>query len=184
MKSITLSQSVEIPETSWCHPSLTLEKSPIHGTGVFTKEPIERYSIVFIWGGVIIRGNGLKANEAVRHTTVAIAPETWLSAQDEGSLSLDDYVNHSCNPNIGLISENVLVAINTIEIDEELTADYCTWLDDDSYVMKRTCNCGGSNCRSTIRGSDWRLPCVMKNLLPFYSPFLKHRAIGLLSSDS
>ncbi|MFA4953537.1 MAG: SET domain-containing protein [Candidatus Pacearchaeota archaeon] len=62
------------------------------------------------------------------------------------------FLNHSCNPNVGIIikqNEIHLVAIKNIFIGEEITFDYSTTMDEDDWTMK--CNCGDKNCREIIK---------------------------------
>jgi len=63
------------------------------------------------------------------------------------------FSNHSCDPNIGVQGQIVLVALRDILAGEELTQDWAT-TDDDLYEMQ--CNCGSSQCRQIITGKDWR----------------------------
>ncbi len=65
---------------------------------------------------------------------------------------VDDFFNHSCDPNAGLkIIETrvVLIAIKNISIGEEITWDYSTTMDEDEWEME--CNCGSQNCRGKVR---------------------------------
>lgn len=64
-----------------------------------------------------------------------------------------EFVNHSCDPNAGLIfnpeREITLAAIKDIEKGEEITWDYSTTMDEDCWEMD--CNCGSEKCRKRIR---------------------------------
>ena len=60
----------------------------------------------------------------------------------------DDFVNHSCEPNSGIVfkSERIfLVAIKDIEPDEEITWDYCTTIFQTGWSM--LCDCREPACR-------------------------------------
>lgn len=64
---------------------------------------------------------------------------------------LDDYVNHSCDPNSGLVINNInviLIAIRNIKKLEEITWDYSTTIDEDEWEMD--CNCRSNICRGRI----------------------------------
>lgn len=64
----------------------------------------------------------------------------------------DDLINHSCNPNCGLMFiDNILklIAIRDIAEGEELSFDYSTTMDEDCWEME--CLCGDSACRKTVR---------------------------------
>ncbi len=64
----------------------------------------------------------------------------------------DDLINHSCNPNGGLIYRDGkvgFIAIRDIRKGEELSFDYSTTMDEDCWEM--ACLCGDKNCRGTVR---------------------------------
>jgi hypothetical protein len=66
--------------------------------------------------------------------------------------TIDDYINHSCNPNCGLkyIGTKVLLfAIKRISKGDEISFDYSTTMDEDFWEMK--CCCGEKICRGMIR---------------------------------
>ena len=63
------------------------------------------------------------------------------------------FLNHSCEPNVGVQGQIVFVALRDVAAGEELTIDYGT-LDHDAEPM--ACRCGAATCRGTITGEDWR----------------------------
>ena len=68
------------------------------------------------------------------------------------SNGLDDYVNHSCDPNCKVVitSDGVfLEAIVDIEIGDEITFDYSTTMAEDDWELD--CLCGKPQCRGRIR---------------------------------
>jgi len=63
----------------------------------------------------------------------------------------DDFFNHSCNPNSGIIFKDgriFLVSITDIKKGEEIMFDYSTTVDGDKWNM--SCKCGSKNCRGII----------------------------------
>ena len=98
-------------------------------------------------------------------------------ANSKEDISIDDFMNHSCNPNLGLLDEVTLVAIRDIKPNEELTIDYAIELADIDYIMSKKCNCKSLNCRKTITGKDWQLKSVQDNCGKYFSPFLKKKII-------
>jgi hypothetical protein len=71
--------------------------------------------------------------------------------------NIDDYTNHSCNPNTGirLTSTGFLVlALRNIPVGEEITYDYSTYLNNPYETM--VCRCQ-ADCRGIV-GSFWALP--------------------------
>lgn len=62
----------------------------------------------------------------------------------------DDYVDHSCDPNSGLmlLSDGFwLVAIREILENEKITWDYSTFMNDDFEIQ---CECGSPKCRKVV----------------------------------
>jgi hypothetical protein len=83
----------------------------------------------------------------------------------------DDLINHSCDPNGGLIYRDGAVkyiAIRDIRKDEELSFDYSTTMDEDCWEMD--CLCGEKNCRGTVRDFK-RLPAALQE---------KYMALGVV----
>lgn len=65
---------------------------------------------------------------------------------------LDDFTNHSCDPNCGLRVSATgfeMVALRAITAGEELTYDYSTHQEHPAEDMD--CRCGASSCRSVVR---------------------------------
>src|SRR5437588_6511308 len=145
-----------IPPVSWVLPSLEVRPSEIHGSGVFTPSPIRADEVVVVWGGVIITIDEFKAGKGLQHTNVGIDEGIYLASPPTEGITTDDYMNHSCDPNLWLRDEITLVARRDIKANEELTLDYATEVADEEYVMKDPCNCQGSSCRKLITGRDWR----------------------------
>ncbi len=77
---------------------------------------------------------------------------------------VDDYFNHSCNPNAGLTfvtdSKINLIAIKDISPGEEITWDYSTTMDEDDWEMN--CKCGAANCRRRIRDFKYLPRAIQK----------------------
>lgn len=68
---------------------------------------------------------------------------------------VDDYINHSCDPNSGLKFSDegvVLVAIKDIEIGDEISWDYSTTMIGLNWSMH--CDCRSHNCRRKVAGFD------------------------------
>ena len=60
--------------------------------------------------------------------------------------------NHSCQPNVGMGGNALLVSMRHIAADEELTIDYALFLGDPGFAMD--CRCGTAACRGVVRGTD------------------------------
>jgi SET domain-containing protein len=72
--------------------------------------------------------------------------------------SIDDFMNHSCDANAGIRlypHGAIVLAIQHIAINDEITLDYSTYLNNPHERI--TCRCGAKNCRRVI-GNFSELP--------------------------
>ena len=68
---------------------------------------------------------------------------------------LDDYVNHSCEPNCGLEFEDGHIYLKSIKVitrGSEITYDYAT--SQFVFPMRFSCKCGSMDCRGEIGDFD------------------------------
>jgi uncharacterized protein len=70
------------------------------------------------------------------------------------------YVNHSCEPNAGLINDVQMIALRPIQAGEPICFDYSTCMSENLWTMP--CLCGEARCRGTI--TDFHnLPSLLKS---------------------
>lgn len=83
-------------------------------------------------------------------------PEGFIPPEDLdfNNLSIEWYLNHSCEGNCGFNDDGDFVAIKDIQPGEELTYDY--GLAESNPNFKMRCTCGSKTCRRIITGNDWR----------------------------
>lgn len=65
--------------------------------------------------------------------------------------NIDDFTNHSCDPSTGIRlfpRGTIVLAIRDIEVHDEITFDYSTYLNNPYERM--VCHCGSANCRGVI----------------------------------
>lgn len=163
------------PKASQLLPCLEVGDSSIAGKGVFTTESIQLGTVVIVWGGEVYTQDEVDRGVSLGHTHVGIGEDLYLAVPAQDEMSLDDYMNHSCDPNLWLADEVTLVARRDIAANEELTIDYAMELGDERYVMKAPCSCGSSVCRTIVTGKDWRLPTVQLAYSGHFSPFINER---------
>jgi hypothetical protein len=167
-----------IPEKSWCLLSLDLRPSKIHGMGVFTSAPIHRGDVVVVWGGHLFSGQELSEGKGQAHTIVQIGADQFLGSLATEDKTLDDYMNHACDPTVWLRDSVTLEARRDLEVDEELTGDYAIWLDKPNYRLR--CNCGSPNCRKLITGIDWKLAPLQVAYRGHFAGFLNKKILERL----
>ena len=167
---------------SWRSPRTRVEKSPIHGRGLFAAEAFSANEIVAIKGGYIFdeaewraADASLEASEIQIGEGFFIAPAT-VSEREAGML----FTNHSCEPNIAIQGQIVFVAMRDIAPGEELTHDWAT-TDDSDYRI--ACRCGAQTCRGEITGKDWMRPDLQARYRGWFAWHLQRR-IDALSSPT
>lgn len=148
---------------------LTVAKSPIHTLGVFTDSPIPKDSVILRCSGQLRRSDELI--DGVDDNAIQIGKDLYSGPTG----GLEDYINHSCKPNSGLVVANggaSFRAIRDIEPGEEIVWDYSTTQVDKDWSMK--CNCGASSCRKRIAyfrslPSEIKKLYVMRGVVPDYA---------------
>jgi len=121
--------------------NVVVQRSPIHGRGVFAVRRIEP-------GDVVIEGCREVLSDAA---LAALSPEerVFLSVVAGPNIQIQPparFVNHSCNPNARGTDRHD-VAIRVIEPGEEVTVDYVA-----EHVpgLRLECNCQAPNCRGLL----------------------------------
>jgi SET domain-containing protein len=157
---------------SYLSPKTKVRESKIHGSGLFAIADIAKNEIVAVKGGHIVDRKTLREKITPRFGPVEIQIDDDLFiapvTEDERELSML-YLNHSCDPNLGVRGEITFVAICDIRAGEELTHDWAM-TDDDDYSVE--CNCGALNCRQILTGKDWQRPDLQKRYTGYFSAYL------------
>lgn len=165
----------KIPKSSWISKKLSLRPSRLHGSGVFSSENLKQHEKIIRWGGSVFAIDDIRNGKARQHTNVGISETLLLGMHPDQELTIDDYMNHSCAPNVSMTDPITIVARTDIEAGVELVADYAMWLNDPSYMMKVSCNCQSSQCRHRITGNDWSLNSFIQENYGHASPFINER---------
>jgi len=164
---------------SYLSPKTEVRQSKIHGRGLFALADIAKDEIVAIKGGHVVDRKTLRekitpllgAVEIQIDDDLFIAPAT----REEREVSML-YLNHSCDPNLGVRGEITFLAMRDISAGEEFTHDWAM-TDDDNYSVE--CNCGAANCRKVLTGKDWQRSHLQKRYAGYFSAYLA-RKIALL----
>lgn len=141
------------------------------GRGLFARERVRAGETLLVWGGDVVTGDMLKWMSEEKHRlAVQIEEDLYLVTPNEGPA---DWVNHSCDPNAGLVGQIVLVALRDIRPGEEICFDYATT--DGSPYDEFECGCGSIRCRGHVTGDDWKLPELQARYTGHFSPYLQRR---------
>lgn len=69
--------------------------------------------------------------------------------------TLDNFINHACEPNLTYDHQGNVITGRTIDSDEQLTIDYgCFTVNFDEEFE---CECGSPGCRGRVKKDDWRM---------------------------
>jgi len=161
--------------TSWIDPCCVVRSSPINGKGLFARAPIKECEVVIIWGGKLFSQRDIQEGKARKHSDASINESLVIAGLPEDPRAPDDFMNHSCDPNLWMKDEVTVEARRDIMSGEELTLDCALWNGDEDWVMTRECQCGSELCRRIISGKDWRLDELQERYTSHFSPFINKR---------
>ncbi len=127
--------------------SLILKKTR-NGKGVFANKNFKKYEQIIQFHGKLLTYEQFPAHYTkMEDYCVQIGKNLYMGPSGR----IDDFINHSCNPNSGpkINGKNAfLMAIKNIKKREEITWDYSTTMDEDFWEI--ACNCRSKNCRKRI----------------------------------
>jgi SET domain-containing protein len=157
---------------SYRSPKTEVRESKIHGRGLFATADIAKDEIVAVKGGHIVDQKTLRGKISPRLGPVEIQIDDDLFVAPVTDAERDSsmvYLNHSCDPNLGVRGEITFVAMRDIRAGEELTHDWAM-TDNDDYSEE--CNCGAPGCRKILTGKDWQRPDLQKRYARYFSAYL------------
>ncbi len=153
-------------------PKAETRPAGVKGWGNFATEIIPANETVAAFGGRVVDRLSLGSLSRSRQSrAIQIDENLWLVSEETPEPG--DMVNHSCDPNCGLIGGTVVVAIRDIPAGEEITFDYAMCDTDDYDEFK--CACGSENCRGVITGKDWQIPELQERYRGWFSSYLERR---------
>lgn len=163
---------------NWLSPKAQARPAGEKGWGSYAVEPIEAGETVAAFGGCIVPMAVLQTFSDDRQgRSIQVDADLYLVSGDTPDPG--DMLNHSCEPNCGLLGQMLVVAMRDIVPGEELSFDYamCDASDYDEF----RCLCGESTCREIVTGSDWRDPVLQAKYAGWFSPYLARRIAALPS---
>lgn len=151
--------------------------SKIHEKGFFAIDFINKDEIVAIKKGEILSSEFLNENGIGGGVGLQISDSTYIApiSKEDFERSMI-YINHSCNPNLGMSGENTVVALRNIQPNEELTLDYAMLTNDNTSIK---CNCGSDNCRHIITGNDWMRPELQEKYKGYFTNYIQSKIDSL-----
>jgi uncharacterized protein len=153
-------------------PRLVPADTAVAGRGTHALVDIAAGEVVVAFGGHVVDGEVFGALPALRRSlSIQVADDLYLVGPEQPDPH--DMVNHSCDPNCGILGSIILVAIRPIAAGEEVTYDYA--MSDGSPYDEFLCTCGTALCRGRITGDDWSRPDLIERYRGSYSAYLQAR---------
>lgn len=124
------------------------------GKGLFALQNFSKGEVLIVFGGRAVTRETLDIQPgALGRHALQVGKGIFLqgSADEEG-----EWVNHSCDPNLGFEGQITLIALRDIKAGEEVCFDYA--MTDMNDADEFDCACSGTHCRGRVTGEDWRLP--------------------------
>lgn len=129
------------------------------GKAVYAKRKFKAGQFIMLFHGDVLSSSQINEQGISRHYIIQVGIDKYLGP----SGLADDFVNHSCDPNAGIVISNetvYLFTIKPIEIGDEITWDYASTSTED---LNMVCNCNTASCRKIISNFD-ALPKLTKQL--------------------
>jgi hypothetical protein len=166
-----MTKSAKAVAASFRSPKTRVMMSDTHGLGLFAIKPIGKGEIVSVRGGHIL------SHEMARHHR---KPEGYwgypiadgfvlgpLTKRETHSVMM--FLNHSCEPNVGIQGQIIFLAMRPIAVGEELTIDYAMF-GANSRPMR--CRCKAATCRELITRQDWQRTDLQRKYGQYFSSYL------------
>jgi SET domain-containing protein len=151
-----------------------VRRSPIHGQGLFAKRPIRKDEIVAIKGGHVLDARMLaRVKSRISCSYIQIDDSFYLGATRPSEVVRNKiWLNHSCQPNVGIRGQSTFVAMRAVRPGEELTYD---WAMEENNLGITRCSCKQPRCRGVLTGQDWKDPALQRKYKGYFSAYLAEK---------
>lgn len=148
------------------------------GRGIFASAPLARGEIAVVANGALYEvSEWMRLPESQRALGYDVGSGQVMCPANFDELSLDWYMNHSCDPNVGCAGDfKTLVCMREVASGEELTMDYA--MTDESDWWRMPCACGSELCRGLITGGDWRRPELQERYRGYFQGNIQAKIDG------
>lgn len=159
--------------SSWRSPKVYVGKSNFKGKGLFAKKAIAKDELIAVKGGHIMdRELFASLPKACKHAALQVARERYLAPLEEKEIEqVMVYINHTCEPNVGLRGHLDTIALRDIRPGEELTADYCIAYSNTFFEFD--CHCGSPLCRGKVTSEDWKDKKLQQKYAGYFCQYLQ-----------
>jgi len=160
------------PTASHRSKKTVVKQSKTEGRGLFAREPISAGEIVSVRGGHIVhRSEESQLSKPNGYWGYPISEDFVLAPLTEQEV--EDtmmFLNHACEPNVGIQGQILFVAMRDIDKDEELCIDYAMFGGNEEPMQ---CHCGFSLCRGQASASDWQDKSLQERYKGFFSSYVQ-----------
>lgn len=142
---------------------------------VVAARALRRGELIAVYGGTVLdRAAVAELGSGAGKISLQVDEDMFICSTVDGP---GDWINHSCDPNAGIVGQITLVALRDIEAGEEICFDYATT--DGSAYDEFDCRCGTALCRGRVTGEDWRIAELWRRYAGHFSPYLQARILRL-----
>lgn len=142
---------------------LIIQKSRINGSGLFTSESIKKGEVVgYVHGPTKLFKAFTPESSKQTLNWIGASRYTWIDTTN----SPFSFINHSCEPNVAIVTKRKVVAMKNITAGEELVMDYS--FSEPGPDWEISCNCKSKDCRKKIGPIN----TVPKNIFKRYEHYI------------
>lgn len=124
---------------------LGISKSRINGSGLFVTEDLKKGEIIgYIHGPIVSFRKFTPAISKSMLNWIGAGRYTWIDT----TTSPFRFINHSCNPNVAIVTKRKVVALVDIPKNTEIVMDYSLSEAEPGWSIQCTCN--SEHCRKNI----------------------------------
>lgn len=164
--------------TTWIDERLIVKESAISGKGIITTAPIKEGEVLMIFGGEVVKQKDLDEQRYRLQTAFPIDRDVFIVLPvTNTSDTVDEYLNHSCDPTAWLTDEVTVVARRDIDSGTEITVDAATWDMDPEWLYSEDgkCYCMDLHCRKALSPTDYLRPELQERYKGHFSPYIQRR---------
>lgn len=158
---------------NWDSPRLEFYASATCGRGVRATNAIARAESVGVFGGFVVPlgERGILPAE-IAHFYFQVSDDLILTHASLAQVrrSKIEFINHSCEPNVGFNGQIELIAMMDIPAGTPVTFDYALCTSEMDFKME--CLCGSPRCRKYVTGNDWKISELQQKYEHYFQPYL------------
>jgi SET domain-containing protein len=165
---------------SYVAPGVAVRDAGTKGRGLFAQRRFEKGDTIAACGGRVVEYQEFsRLSEELRTHSLQIDDTLFLVCDPD--FEPIEFLNHSCEPNVGMRGNVLFVALRAVEAGEELCYDYA--MSDTNDYDEFVCECDMPSCRRLITGGDWKLPELQERYSGYFSAYIERR-ISVAVEDS